>query len=344
MILDRLEQLPQYLGIHPHLDIAINALSGMNLKQLPDGRHEVANEAVFINVGTNELGENKTWEAHKKYMDLQIVLNGREAMAWAPAEDLRGFSPYDEQKDLMLSPDAHPGSSVLVEAGMFALFMPKDAHRPGMGTGQARKAVVKVLVDIPEIAPYKSQLNHTGTVSLKTSRLLLRAYQAGDAQEMYDNWCSDPEVSKTLQWETHESPQETKIVLDMWLKAYGSGRSYHWALEKDGELIGDLALMHLSETNMSGEIGYCLSRRFWNQGLMSEAVISISRHLFSQVGMKRIVIRHLTDNPASGRVIQKAGYHFEGIARQAIRGKDGQLQDIAVYAALQEEWLAAHPD
>ncbi len=315
----------------------------MDLSQLADGSYPGDGRHFHINVFHAPLGENPQWEIHQRYIDLQIILEGAETIAWLPRQDLSGFTPYDAEKDMQTSLDPQAGSPCTLQAGMFGIYFPEDAHRPGIGTGGVRKAVVKVRAEvIHKEHPEASALHHLGTKPLKTPRLLLRQYTVEDAQAMYDNWAGDPEVTQTLLWDTHPDAAYTKRLLAGWVKAYQTGRSYHWVIEKEGEIIGDISLVKWSAIDLGGEIGYCLSKKAWNQGIMTEALIRVMRYLFQEVGFHRLYLRHAMENPASGRVMEKAGLKKEGLMHQAMRHKGEGFSDIALYAALREEWLSEH--
>jgi YhcH/YjgK/YiaL family protein len=340
MITDTIERLGCYLGLHRNLDLAIKAFESMDIKSLPDGRHEIRSDDVYMNLMQSSLGAGGVWEAHKEYIDLQIILEHEETIAWAPVESIGHFLSYDSIKDISLSRDPQPGSPVKLNAGMFAVFFPEDAHQPGIGAGTCRKAVFKIRKTIlPEQEPAeKSLLSHKGTADLASERLKLRQYRIDDAETMYANWCSDDEVTRHLLWNTHSDAEHTKTLLADWIAAYSSGQSYHWAIEKDGEVIGDIAVMRWSGTHLDCEIGYCLSRKFWNQGIMTEALRTVMKFLFEEVGFHRIILRHYTENPASGKVMQKAGLKVEGVFRKAMKHKDGNFVDLVQYAALRDEW------
>lgn len=175
---------------------------------------------------------------------------------------------------------------------------------------------------------------HSGSVTLYTQRLKLRAYKSDDYQAMYNNWASHPEVARYVTWAEHASPEVTKQLVDMWVESYVSPTVYRWGIELKGELIGDISVVRWNETDECCEIGYCLCPRFWNQGIMSEALFRVITYLFETVGFHRIELRHDSMNPASGRVMQKCGLKFEGISRQAKRRKDGSWMDICSYAIL----------
>ena len=86
----------------------------------------------------------------------------------------------------------------------------------------------------------------------------------------------------------------------------------------------------------SAEIGYCIGRKWWKQGITSEALERVMRFLFDEVGVNRVEARHDVNNPNSGKVMQKCGMTLEGIHRQADMNNQG-LCDEACYAILKNE-------
>ena len=74
---------------------------------------------------------------------------------------------------------------------------------------------------------------------------------------------------------------------------------------------------------------------------MTETVKAIISFLFTEVGLNRIEARHDVDNPASGRVMEKAGMKFEGILRQNCLRKDGSFGDLKVFSILKSDWFSA---
>ena len=124
-------------------------------------------------------------------------------------------------------------------------------------------------------------MNHCGTRNLETPRLLLRPLTLDDAQMMYDNWASDPAVTKYLRWEPHPSWVYTAELLHEWSKHYADPAYYQWGIcEKDtGVLFGSLCLGP-GETDPvwqqpMWEPGYCIGRRWWNQGYTTEALCAV---------------------------------------------------------------------
>ena len=97
-------------------------------------------------------------------------------------------------------------------------------------------------------------------------------------------------------------------------------------------------VVNLNEKLATAEIGYCLSKKHWGQGIMTEALKAVIDYLFSEVGLNRIVARHNVHNLASGRVMQKSGMTFEGVQRQSGKDNKGNYCDLAHYSILRGEW------
>ncbi len=181
-------------------------------------------------------------------------------------------------------------------------------------------------------------MQHTGTVTLETPRLLLRRFRQEDVVPMYRNWASDPEVTKFLTWPTHPSEEVTDTVIADWVSHYTQENYYQWAIELKelGEAIGSIAVVYSNDAIGKAHIGYCIGRPWWHRGIMSEALAAVMRHLFDTVGMHRIEAVHDVNNPHSGGVMRKCGMTLEGIHRQAGRNNLG-ICDEAWYAALAED-------
>ena len=177
-------------------------------------------------------------------------------------------------------------------------------------------------------------LTHKGTQEIKTERLTLRRFTVADAPQMYENWAKDPRVTRFLSWQPHESPAATAELLSQWTAAYIAPSNYNWAMEYEGQCIGTISVVRISDRNESAELGYDLGFDYWNRGLMTEAVKAVIAFLFDEVGFHRVVIRHAVKNPGSGRVAQKCGLTYEGTERESFKSRDGEFLDIAFYAVL----------
>ena len=144
---------------------------------------------------------------------------------------------------------------------------------------------------------------------IKTKRLILRKPMIEDAESMFNNWASDSEVTKFLTWNPHESIEVTKTIINHWLDEEKDPKTVRFiiTLKDNGEPIGSIDVVHCIDGNP--EIGYCLSKKYWNQGLMTEACKAIVKYLFDK-GFKKVLIKAVVENVGSNRVIEKCGFKF----------------------------------
>lgn len=184
-------------------------------------------------------------------------------------------------------------------------------------------------------------MNHIGTKNLETERIILRKIGVKDAQLMYDNWASDNDVSKYVTWCTHKDVNETSELLKNWESEYTKLNCYRWCIvsKENDEPIGTIDVCKSNDNLEMAEIGYCMSKRYWNKGIMTECANRIIQFLFEEVGYKRIQATHALENPASGRVMQKIGMKYEGIIRDGNRLNNGNLCDVAMYSILAREYF-----
>ncbi len=181
-------------------------------------------------------------------------------------------------------------------------------------------------------------LNHKGTKIIETDRLILRPFRSGDAPLMYKNWAGDRDVTRFLTWNAHRSVSDSEFVVNMWAAEYNENSCYNWAivLKDISEPIGSIGVARIHDNTDAAEIGYCIGKNWWGNGIMTEAFSAVIPYLFD-VGFNRITAAHAVKNPASGRVMQKCGLTYEGTFRQFFRATSGELLDISFYAILKEE-------
>jgi YhcH/YjgK/YiaL family protein len=151
MIHDHIFNAANYAFPNPLLGKGLAFLQSSEVAKLPTGRFEIDGDRLFALVQeySTKLGKDCFWEAHRKFIDIQFVASGTEAIGYAPLSTLKIIEPYDAAKEMMkLSGN---GSVLNFTAGMFAIFFPQDAHRPCMAAGgvvsPVRKIVVKVAAD-----------------------------------------------------------------------------------------------------------------------------------------------------------------------------------------------------
>ncbi len=181
--------------------------------------------------------------------------------------------------------------------------------------------------------------NHLGTQPLQTPRLLLRRFTMDDAQNMFDLWCNDPEVTRFLSWGPHGTIDKTKRLLKSWKQRYEDTMFYNWCIEFEGLPIGGIDLIMRSEKSLRAELGYCLSNRYKGRGLVTEAACAVLTFAFEDVGLHKICAKHDVENPASGRIMQKLGMRQEGYMKLDAQRLDGTYSDMVLYGILRDEWL-----
>ncbi len=151
MILDRIENTHLYAGLGAPFVAALEYLKHIDPGSLTTGRHAIDGENVHALVSeysTKPLAQGR-WEAHRRYIDLQCVIQGAERIGHAPVDLLRA-EPYDEQKDIMwLSGE---GQFATLRPGDFMILFPCDAHMPGIAVDDSPAPVRKIVVKIAACA------------------------------------------------------------------------------------------------------------------------------------------------------------------------------------------------
>ena len=180
-------------------------------------------------------------------------------------------------------------------------------------------------------------LKHKGTVRLETSRLILRQARMEDAEPMFHNWANDKEVTKHLTWPPHSNIEVTQKVLASWVESYEKEDYYQWmiVLKEIHESIGSIMVSTVGRAQ-SAHVGYCIGKKWWHQGIMSETLKRVMDFLFDEVGYHRVEAMHDSNNPNSGKVMAKCGMKYEGTLRMADRNNQG-ICDACYYGLLAEE-------
>jgi YhcH/YjgK/YiaL family protein len=151
MIYDRLENLELYARPGTRLHRALLYARDV-ARDAADGRTDIDGDRLYASVAAYETKprEECRFEAHRKYIDVQVLLEGEECIDVALDRDLPVLEAYDGPKDVMfLQPPRHV-ASLPMRPGVFAVFYPHDIHRPGcrlQGEHQVRKIVMKAAVE-----------------------------------------------------------------------------------------------------------------------------------------------------------------------------------------------------
>ena len=185
-------------------------------------------------------------------------------------------------------------------------------------------------------------MKHIGTKELETERLILRKVTKEDAKQAYNNWCNSNIVDRYVMWSKHENIESTIFLYENWEKDYENMDTYRWGVElKDThELIGTIDVSSKKMLPYGAcEIGYCYGEKYWGLGYATEALAEVIKFLFEECDASVVFAMHMSNNPASGKVMQKCNMKYEGTLRNRIIDKQGNVNDLISYSITKEEYL-----
>ena len=149
MIKDKLANTQTYYAISDRLVLGFEWLKKTDLNLIEDGKYEILGDDVYANVQTYETKDDALFEAHRKYIDIQYMIKGREKIGITDYQNCTTMEEYNSEKDIeFLSPTSTQDSQIL-EEGNFVVLFPHDAHQPSINPNKkeiVKKVVVKVLI------------------------------------------------------------------------------------------------------------------------------------------------------------------------------------------------------
>jgi [ribosomal protein S5]-alanine N-acetyltransferase len=150
--------------------------------------------------------------------------------------------------------------------------------------------------------------------SWATARLLLRKPREEDAPLIFAAYAQDPEVIRYLTFRPHRDLNDTRAAVTRFLEGWRSGKSYCWLIfrREGGELVGAISARQDQGINL----GYLIARPFWRQGFMSEALTAVVEWAFTVPSTFRVWAVCDLENEASARLLERNGFHNEGILRK----------------------------
>ncbi|MGZ6441831.1 MAG: GNAT family N-acetyltransferase [Pseudobdellovibrionaceae bacterium] len=171
-----------------------------------------------------------------------------------------------------------------------------------------------------------------------TARLKLRPFFLSDASEV-QRMAGSIKVSQMTATIPHPYPNgaaETWILNHAGQFTNGDGLT--WAIENlaSGKLVGCIGF-GVNKFHKKSEVGYWIGEEFWGNGYCTEALMAGINFCFKHFGLNKITSRHLSYNPASGKVMKKAGMSQEGYLKQEMF-RNGQFADMVVFGLLRSEW------
>lgn len=168
-------------------------------------------------------------------------------------------------------------------------------------------------------------------IQIETERLLLRPWRESDLEDFYE-YASVPGVGEMAGWPHHESLEDSRRILQMFQE-----EKKVFALERkeNGKVIGSLGLEECDRTEVDmgalqgREVGYVLSKDYWGQGLMPEAVRAVIRYCFATLNYDFLLCGHFEKNGQSRRVVEKCGFSY--LKNVPFETRYGTTEDTRMY-------------
>lgn len=174
---------------------------------------------------------------------------------------------------------------------------------------------------------------------LSTPRLLLRKIYLSDAEDIFE-YASKEEITKYLSWNHHQTIEDSKQFIYMVTQNYMDGDPSSWAIyhKEDQKMIGTIGFVSYNSVHKRGEVGYALSKKYWRQGITSEALQAVLEFGFSMLNLSRIEARCYPENTASEKLLLKNNFQFEGTLRKHIIINDTPI-DMKMFSMLDTEYI-----
>jgi len=172
---------------------------------------------------------------------------------------------------------------------------------------------------------------------IETERLLLRKYCFTDAEAVFEMY-NDDVAMKYAGPDIHSSIEDSGKFIRNVLSEHEKEKGIFWAivLKENEKLIGDISITGIDYKHCCGTFGFFLSRNFWGQGLMSEAVSPVLRFAFENLHLNRIEAQISIFNLPTIRIVEKNGFLKEGVQRENFL-VEGKLTDSYFFAVLRTE-------
>lgn len=150
MIFDNLKNSKMYYGVNEDFEKAFKFIEKAATEKLPTGRYEIDGDNVYaaIQEYTTKSGEDALFEGHHKYIDIQYISSGIEAMEVIDISNASEKTPYDQQYDVKFFENKTPYQKLVLQSGDFAVFYPHDLHKPGLSFEGAPTVMNKIVVKI----------------------------------------------------------------------------------------------------------------------------------------------------------------------------------------------------
>lgn len=183
-------------------------------------------------------------------------------------------------------------------------------------------------------------MNHMGTKTIESERLLLRRFHLDDAHAMHQRWAGDYQLNAHMSWRTHDTVRESERVIKNWQVKYAKRKFYHWCVEVKAThaVIGEIYVRRLHKKVDGVELEFCINDAYQLDSLTAEACRIVIHFLFNQVQVKRIECNMPTSDVDKQRFVEALGFQHEGRKRFGVKTNHG-LDDLELYSLLRGEQM-----
>ena len=168
----------------------------------------------------------------------------------------------------------------------------------------------------------------SGTVELRTERLLLRRHVAEDAKPLHENFGQDPVMFEYSGWNPYATPEMAAGTVAEFIAGYEDPRTYAWAITHDGRLVGTIGAYDYDAEKNAIEVGLSIEKASWGKGFATEAVGAVLRYLAHDEGIATITAWCAADNIGSQRAMEKAGMAKVSTQKDALQIGDSTFDRL----------------
>ena len=175
--------------------------------------------------------------------------------------------------------------------------------------------------------------------SLMSKRITLRKFNIEDAENLFNNWGTDEEITKYMLWKNYKTIHDAINSINYYIECYEKNatfRQYAIELNDTHELIGQISFT-ISKKHESAELAYLLSRKYQKKGYMKEAIDILKKYLIEVLNCTRLSAEVMVENVSSIKLLEKCGFITEGTEKLKYKKKDGKFTDVVLMTIIDEK-------
>lgn len=185
-------------------------------------------------------------------------------------------------------------------------------------------------------------------MQLETKRLILRKPRMSDWKDVVEG-IGEYDVSKMLvivpyPYKKKDAEDFIKKAIKTWKQKNPSCYQFFIELKSEKKVIGAIGIHKVDRLSETGTTGSWLNKKYWRNGCMTEAKISLNDFAFNKLKLRRLSSDVFMENKESNATQLKMGYKLEGMQRKSKKSKaSGKIHDVKLYGLLKEDWVKARP-